>query len=74
MKVLRWGIMGNAKIARDWLIPAIRETQYAGLAAVASRDQDRASALANSLADNEGPLLAFGSYEELLACDEVDAV
>ena len=74
MKVLRWGIMGNAKIARDWLIPAIRESQYAELAAVASRDQDRASALANSLADNEGPLLAFGSYEELLACDEVDAV
>ena len=66
--------MGNAKIARDWLIPAIGESQYAELAAVASRDQGSASALANSLADNEGQPLAFGSYEELLASDEVDAV
>ena len=74
MKVIRWGIMGNAKIARDWLIPAIQGSQYAELAAVASRDQDRASALANTLADNEGPPLAFGSYEDLLGCNEVDAV
>jgi len=49
MKILRWGIMGNAKIARDWLIPAIRESRYAELAAVASRDFDGANALANSL-------------------------
>jgi len=74
VKVIRWGIMGNAKIARDWLIPAIQGSQYAELAAVASRDQDRASALANTLADNEGPPLAFGSYEDLLGCNEVDAV
>jgi len=74
MTILRWGIMGNAKIARDWLIPAIRESRYAELAAVASRDSDGANALANSLAENTAPPLAFGSYEELLASDRVDAV
>jgi len=74
VKVLRWGIMGNAKIAREWLIPAIRESSYAELAAVASRDMNRATALANSLAENMDRPFAFGSYEDLLASDQVDAV
>jgi len=74
MKTLRWGIMGNAKIARDWLIPAIRDCRYAELVAVASRDLDRAVVLANSLAENAESPLAFGSYEDLLASDEIDAV
>jgi predicted dehydrogenase len=74
MKVLRWGIMGNAKIARDWLIPAIRKSQNAELAAVASRDIGRANDLADSLAENAEPPLAFGSYEALLASDAIDAV
>jgi predicted dehydrogenase len=74
MNTLRWGIMGNAKIARDWLIPAIRESQYAELAAVASRNLDGAVSLANSLAEHDGPPLAFGSYEDLLASDAIDAV
>jgi predicted dehydrogenase len=66
--------MGNAKIARDWLIPAIRESQYAALTAVASRNVENAIALATSLVKNTKPPLAFGSYDELLASDEVDAV
>lgn len=66
--------MGNAKIARDWLIPAIQESLYAELVAVASRDLDRAGALANSLAGGAKPCLAFGSYEALLASDDIDAV
>jgi predicted dehydrogenase len=74
MKKLRWGIMGNAKIARDWLIPAIQESLYAELVAVASRDLDRAGALADSLAGGAKPCLAFGSYEALLASDDIDAV
>lgn len=74
MKIVRWGIMGNAKIARDWLIPAIRTSQFAELAAVASRDQHGASELAKSLAEGEVSPLAFGSYEDLLACNEIDAV
>lgn len=74
MKILRWGIMGNAKIARDWLIPAIRQSRFAELVAVASRDLDRANILADSLADNTASPLVFGSYEELLASDRIDAV
>ena len=74
MKVLRWGIMGNAKIARDWLIPAIQESRHADLAAVASRDLHRARALADSLSEDSETPLAFGSYKELLASDAIDAV
>ena len=61
MNTLRWGVMGNAKIAREWLIPAIRESRHAELVAVASRDPDRAAAFANSISGNT---LAFGSYED----------
>ena len=74
VKALRWGIMGNARIARDWLIPAILESKYAELTAVASRSLDHAVALADSLAATTKRPLAFGSYEELLACGNVDAV
>lgn len=66
--------MGNAKIARDWLIPAILKSRYAELAAVASRSFEGANVLANSLVENTVPPLAFGSYEELLASDRIDAV
>lgn len=73
-KVLRWGVMGNAKIARDWLIPAIRESKHAELTAMASRRLESAAALADSLGTSARRPLAFGSYEELLACELVDAV
>jgi len=74
VKKLRWGVMGNAKIARDWLIPAIRDSQHAELTAVASRRLENAEALADSLDSKSNRPLAFGSYEELLACEQVDAV
>jgi len=66
--------MGNAKIARDWLIPAILESKYAELTAVASRKLDSAAALADSLGSRTHSPRVFGSYEDLLTCEEVDAV
>lgn len=68
--MLRWGILSTAKIARERLIPAILAAEGSTLAAIASRDEARARALA----DHCGAPLAFGSYEALLASDEVDAV
>jgi predicted dehydrogenase len=68
--MFRWGVLSTAKIARDQLLPAIADADNGVLAAVASRDAGKARALA----DRFGAPHAFGSYEELLASDEVDGV
>jgi len=49
---------------------ALRDSKQAELVAVASRDATRARAFADEL----GLASSFGSYEELLASDDVDAV
>ncbi len=68
--MFRWGILSTAKIAREQLIPAIGASQNGVVHAIASRDATRARALA----DQVGAPLSFGSYEELLASDEIDGV
>ena len=68
--MLRWGILSTAKIAREQLIPAIADSRNGVLAAVASRDIAKAEALARQI----GAAHAFGSYDEMLASDAVDAV
>lgn len=70
MKKIRWGILGCAKIAEQWLIPAMHESQYAEVVAVASRDSRKATSYAKK---NNIPQ-TFGSYEELLRCDDIDAI
>ena len=75
-EVCRWGILGTATIARkNW--QAIRNAENATLAAVASRDGTRSRQF---IAECQGQVPferlphACGSYEELLARDDVDAV
>ncbi len=69
MTSVRWGLVSTANINRK-VIPAIRESERGVLAAVASRDLGQATAYA---AEWQIPS-AFGSYEAMLASDEVDAV
>ena len=68
--MFRWGILSTAKIAREQIIPAIAASETSTLYAVASRDGKRA----RELAERTGARKAFGSYEELLQCREVEAV
>lgn len=68
-KVVRWGIMGAAGIARKNL-PHLLRCSNAAVAVVASRSLERARAFA---AANRVPA-ALGSYEELLADGDVDAL
>ena len=68
--MIRWGILGTAKIAREQLVPAIQASRNGTLQAVASRSQTSADAFAERF----GVPLAYGSYEELLANKEVDAI
>lgn len=69
MDTLRWGLLSTAHINRR-LIPSIRLSNRSRLAAVASRDLANAQEYAREW---QIPL-AFGSYEEMLASKEIDAV
>ncbi|MFD0671156.1 Gfo/Idh/MocA family protein [Cohnella sp. GCM10027633] len=67
---LRWGIVGAAGIALNAVMPAIKASNTGVIQAVASRGIDKARAAA----DKFGVEQAYGSYEELLADPNVDAV
>lgn len=67
---IRWGIISTANIARGAVIPAIKASRNGVVYAVASRDLSRAQAFADEL----GIEKAYGSYEELLADPNVDAI
>jgi D-xylose 1-dehydrogenase (NADP+, D-xylono-1,5-lactone-forming) len=69
MTTLRWGLLSTAHINRR-LIPAIRAARRSRLVAVSSRDALRAQQYA---AEWNIPI-SFGSYEEMLASPEIDAV
>lgn len=68
-EVMRWGILGAAKIAREWVCPAIHMSDRGRVAAVASRDPSRAAPMAAPY----GARVIEG-YEALLADPEIDAV
>jgi predicted dehydrogenase len=66
---VKWGILSTAHINR-LVIPPARESPKVDLVAVASREQTRAEEYARQW---EIPR-AYGSYEELLADSEIEAV
>lgn len=68
--MLRFGILSTAKIGTDHVIAAIQDAQNAVVTAIASRDLKKAEELCQRFSVNN----AFGSYEELLASDLIDAV
>lgn len=68
--MLRFGILSTAKIGRDLVVPAIQDAENCVVTAVASRD----IAKARAMADRFGAPHAFGSYEDMLASDLIDAV
>ncbi|HZZ28122.1 MAG TPA: Gfo/Idh/MocA family oxidoreductase [Pirellulales bacterium] len=70
MKKLRWGILSTAKIGTEKVVPAMQAGQFCEVAAMASRNLETAQAAAKKL----GISKAYGSYEELLADKEIDAV
>jgi predicted dehydrogenase len=66
---VKWGILSTARINRA-VIPPAHASEKVELVGVASRDQERADAYA---AEWEIPR-AYGSYEALLADEEIEAV
>src|SRR3954466_11006496 len=70
MAKIRWGIIGVAGIAVKRVIPAMQQGELCEVVGIASRDRTRAKDAAREL----GIPKAFGSYEEMLADPEIDAV
>jgi len=67
---IRWGIMSTAKIGVEKVIPALQKGKYCDITALASRDIEKAKKVAGQLSIPR----AYGSYEELLADPEIEAV
>lgn len=67
---IRWGVLGCAGIAAKAVIPAIQSSRLGRVTAIASRDLDRATEMAARF----GIPKAHGSYEDLLADPEIDAI
>jgi len=67
---VRWGILSTAGIAASAFVPAVKQTTRGQLVGVASRDASRAEAFAREHVIAQ----SFGSYEDMIASDEIDAI
>ncbi|HUI76220.1 MAG TPA: Gfo/Idh/MocA family oxidoreductase [Candidatus Acidoferrum sp.] len=67
---VKWGVLGTASIATRKVIPGMQKGDWSEVAAIASRDLGRAQKAAREL----GVAKAYGSYEELVADPEIEAV
>lgn len=70
MKPVRFGIVSTAKIARDWVIPAMKAVPECEVVAISSRDGARAASVASEF----GIANHYGSLAEMLRDDAVEAV
>src|SRR2546430_8228063 len=67
---VKWGVLGVASIATKKVIPGMQKGEWSEITAIASRDLKKAKEAARKL----GIPKAYGSYEELLADTEIEAV
>lgn len=70
MQKVKWGILSTAKIAREHVMPGMQAGKYCEIHAVASRDLARAQELAKNFSIPK----AYGSYGELLADPDIQAI
>lgn len=70
MKKVRWGQISTADIGLRKVLPGMMKGEYCEIVGVSSRNLETARKAADAL----GVPKAYGSYEELLADPEIDAV
>src|ERR1700747_846126 len=70
MRKVKWGVLGVASIATRKVIPGMQKGEWSEVAAIASRDLARAQRAADELQIPK----AYGSYEELIADKEIEAI
>lgn len=69
-KKIRWGILSTAKIGKEKVVPALISSANGEIIAIASRNLEKAHAFAEEFKIPK----AYGSYEELLGDNEIDAI
>src|SRR5882724_2615427 len=67
---VRWGVISTARIGWEKVLPGMMKSEEIEIRAIASRSLPTARKWAKKL----GIPVAYGSYEELLADPEIDAV
>jgi predicted dehydrogenase len=67
---VRWGVLSTAGIGMKKVLPAMQKSEWVELSAIASRDLNKAEEAARAL----GIVKAYGSYEELLADPQIEAI
>src|SRR6266480_5366248 len=70
MNKVRWGVLSTANIATVKVIPGMQQGKYIQVTAIATRNLEKGNATAAQL----GIPKAYGSYEELLADPDIDAI
>jgi len=72
MRKVRWGIVSTAEIGMTKVTPGILKSPHSEVVALASRDLSKASAALAKLGLSNAK--AYGSYEQLFADPDVDAI
>jgi predicted dehydrogenase len=67
---VRWGVLSTAGIGVKKVIPAMQKGEWIDVMAIASRDRGKAEETARAL----GIAKAYGSYEDLLADPQIEAI
>jgi len=67
---VRWGVLSTSHFALAKAVPAMQKGECSEVIAIASRDKSSAAQAAKSL----GIRKSYGSYEELLADGEIEAI
>jgi predicted dehydrogenase len=67
---VRWGVLSTASIGTRKVIPGMQKGKWSEVTAIASRDLRKAEESARLLGIGK----AYGSYEELLADPQIDAI
>lgn len=70
MEKISWGILSTAKIGIQKVIPAMQKGKYCDIVGIASRDYSKAKKMASKLKIPK----SYGSYEDLLADSDMQAV
>ena len=66
---IRFGIIGCSRIAKRSVIPAIIKSEFAEIEIIGSRSLDKAKTFSNEFNSKK-----FGTYEDVISDDSVDAV
>jgi predicted dehydrogenase len=66
---IKFGIIGCSRIAKQSVVPAIIKSEFAEIEIIGSRSLDKAKTFSNEFNSKK-----FGTYEDVILDDSVDAI